>query len=245
MDFLTESYNQGLQTKDISISILALNGLRLMRAYNLEYPDFFTKLYAILTPQLLHLNYKSRFLRLLDLFMTSTHLSSAMVASFIKRLARLCLTCPPAGIISVIPFIYNLLKRHPTCMLLIHAPDDVSGEGYVDPFDEDELDPAKTNALESSIWELECMMGHYHPNVASLAKILGQKFNKYSYNIEDFLDWNYAKLLETELGKKFKGELTLEFERWDSLIGGEGVDGESESESGDGLKSTYLKGFEY
>jgi U3 small nucleolar RNA-associated protein 19 len=48
------------------------------------------------------------------------------VASFIKRLSRLALTAPPGGIIIVIPFIYNLFKRHPGCMVMIqrHADDD-------------------------------------------------------------------------------------------------------------------------
>lgn len=45
-----------------------------------------------------------------------------MVASFIKRLARLSLSAPPAGIVTVIPFIYNLLKLHPGCMMMIHRP---------------------------------------------------------------------------------------------------------------------------
>ena len=43
-----------------------------------------------------------------------------LVAAFIKRLSRLALFAPPAGIVTVIPFIYNLLKRHPGCVVLIH-----------------------------------------------------------------------------------------------------------------------------
>ncbi|KAG7709386.1 hypothetical protein KL914_001776 [Ogataea haglerorum] len=219
MDFLTDSYNLGFNVKDISLSILSLNGLwELMRQYNLEYPDFYTKLYAILTPELLHLSYRSRFFRLLDVFMSSTHISSAIVASFIKRLGRLCLTAPPAGIVCVIPFVYNLLKRHPTCMLLIHCTE----REPVDQFDENEQDPAKTNALNSSAWELEAVIHHYHPNVGSLAKIFTQPFNKYSYNMEDFLDWSYSKLVDNEVSKRFKGELALELESWDSLLGEEG-----------------------
>ncbi|VEU21566.1 DEKNAAC102512 [Brettanomyces naardenensis] len=225
MDFLTDSYNLGFEEKDISISILALNGLwELMKSYNLEYPNFYSKLYAILTPQLLHLNYRSRFLRLLDLFMSSTHLSATIVASFIKKLSRLSLTAPAAGVISVIPFIYNLLKRHPTCMLLIHNVEDEESKAkeFHDPFNDKEIDPSKTNALESSLWELETMMNHYHPQVASLAKILSQPFGKNSYNIEDFLDWSYQMLLDSELKKKFKGELSVEFEKWDTLYGKDG-----------------------
>ncbi|CDK25702.1 unnamed protein product [Kuraishia capsulata CBS 1993] len=229
MDFLTNSYDTGFSSSDITISILALNGLfGLMRRFNLEYPDFFKKLYAILTPELLHLTVKSRFFRLLDVFMGSTHLSSSIVASFIKRLARIALTAPPSGVVIVIPFIYNLLKRHPTCMLLLHNTTEF--ESFEDPFDEEEEDPSNTNALKSSIWELQTMMNHYHPNVASLAKILQQHFNKYSYNMEDFLDWNYNKFITTEFEKKAKGEVAVDYEKWDTVLG---------------FESSYLPGFEF
>ncbi|GME69772.1 unnamed protein product [[Candida] boidinii] len=239
MDFLTDSYDLGFSTNDTSISILALNGLwELMKNYNLEYPNFFTKLYCLLTPDLLHLSYRSRFLRLLDIFMTSSHLTSNIVASFIKKFSRLSLTAPPQGIVAIIPFIYNLLKRHPSCMVLIHSIKDYKSDpdsNYSDPFDNDATDPAMTNASESSLWELETIINHYHPNVSSLAKIFTQPFNKYSYNLEDFLDWNYTKLIESEINKKFKGALAIEYENWDSLLNGN----ESENDN------CYLKGYQW
>lgn len=226
MDFLTATYTLGIQNKDILIAILSLNGLwELMKSYNLDYPDFYKNLYAILTPDLLHLREKARFFRLLDLFMSSTHLSSSIVASFIKKLARLSLNSPPSGIILIIPFIYNLIKKygHSTCMLLIHSTTSTEEDLlYNDPFDETEVDPALTNAIESSIWELEIMNQHYHPNISALVKIFNQKFNKFSYNLEDFLDWNYDKLISAEFEKKLKGELGLEFEKWDSLYDDDG-----------------------
>ncbi|KAG0680594.1 hypothetical protein C6P40_002029 [Pichia californica] len=226
MDFLTASYTLGIQTKDILLSILALNGLwELMKSYNLDYPNFYTNLYAILTPDLLHLKEKSRFFRLLDLFMSSTHLSASIVASFIKRLARLSLTAPPSGIVCVIPFLYNLIRKHghTTCMLLIHSTTSSEEDAvYEDPFDENETDPSKTEAIGSSIWELEAMSNHYHPNVSALVKIFSQQFTKYSYNMEDFLDWSYTKLLDAEMAKRFKGDLGVEFEKWSSMFDEEG-----------------------
>jgi U3 small nucleolar RNA-associated protein 19 len=226
MDFLTAAYTLGIQNKDIIISILALNGLwELMKSYNLDYPDFYKNLYAILTPDLLHLKEKSRFFRLLDLFMSSTHLSAAIVASFIKRLSRLSLNAPPSGIVSIIPFIYNLIKKngHSTCMLLIHSTTTAEQDSeYIDTFDENEVDPALTNAIGSSIWELQAMINHYHPNVSALVKIFSQHFNKYSYNMEDFLDWSYNKLIDAETKKKLKGELGLEFEKWNKMYDDDG-----------------------
>ena len=56
-----------------SVSILALNGVfLLMQNHNLEYPDFYKKLYALLEPSVLFVKYRPRFFYLLDLFMTST-----------------------------------------------------------------------------------------------------------------------------------------------------------------------------
>ena len=49
-DFLVNSYNVGGV-----ISVLSLGGVfALIRDHNLEYPDFYAKLYALFTPDVLH-----------------------------------------------------------------------------------------------------------------------------------------------------------------------------------------------
>ena len=58
-----------------------------------------------------------------------SHLPAALLASFIKRLSRLSISAPPAGIIMVIPFTYNVLKRHPALMYMINRPSDVEEPG--------------------------------------------------------------------------------------------------------------------
>jgi U3 small nucleolar RNA-associated protein 19 len=55
-----------------------------------------------------------------------------------------------------------------------------------------EPDPMRTRALESSLWEIETLQSHYHPNVATLAKIISEQFTKQQYNLEDFLDHSYG-----------------------------------------------------
>lgn len=116
MDFLTDSYNAGG-----AVSLLALNGLFiLIHQHNLDYPDFFKKLYALLEPGIFHVKYQSRFFHLLDLFLTSTYLPAYLVAAFCKRLAQLALSAPPQGVILAVTFVKNLLKRHPSCQVLIH-----------------------------------------------------------------------------------------------------------------------------
>jgi hypothetical protein len=49
-----------------------------------------------------------------------SHLPAYLIAAFIKRMARLSLHAPPAGILITLPLIYNLIKLHPECFCLIH-----------------------------------------------------------------------------------------------------------------------------
>lgn len=89
MDFLTDSYDAGMSYSSSFyfcqnfciltciggvVSLLSLNALfLLMQKYNLDYPNFYTKLYALLDRNILHVKHRSRFFRLLDLFLSSTY----------------------------------------------------------------------------------------------------------------------------------------------------------------------------
>jgi len=215
MDFLTDSYNAGGST-----SLMALSGVfYLIEQRNLDYPSFYRKLYSLLDAGILHSKHRSKFFRLLDTFLGSTHLPAVLVASFLKRLSRLALYAPPSGIVVVVPWIYNLLKKHPTCTFMIHREtrtaeekEILENEGLTDPFLMDEEDPMETNAIESSLWEIVMLQSHYHPNVATLAKIISEQFTKHAYNMEDFLDHSYESMLEAELSKDIKKAPVVEFE---------------------------------
>ncbi|KAI1081758.1 CBF-domain-containing protein [Whalleya microplaca] len=197
MDFLTDSYNSGGAT-----SLLALSGVfYLIQERNLDYPSFYLKLYSLLDADILHSKHRSRFLRLLDTFLASTHLPAALVASFIKRLTRLCLNAPPAAIVAVIPWIYNLFQKHPLCTFMMHRvvrtseeKENLENEGMADPFIADEEDPMETRAIDSCLWEVVQLQSHYHPNVATIAKIISEQFTKQAYNLEDFLDHSYSSV---------------------------------------------------
>lgn len=207
MDFLTDSYNIGGAT-----SLLALSGLfYLIQEKNLDYPQFYPKLYSLLDADLLHSKHRSRFLRLLNTFLLSSHLPATLVASFIKRLSRLALNAPPAAIVAIVPYIYNLFRQHPTCTFMLHREisddefrADLKAAGMEDPFDANETDPTRTDALESSLWEIQTLQSHYHPNVAAIARIISEQFTKQAYNIEDFLDYTYQGMVQAELGSEEK-----------------------------------------
>lgn len=227
MDFLTDSFNIGG-----SSSLMALSGLfYLIQHKNLDYPQFYQKLYSLLDSNVLHSKHRSRFFRLLDTFLASTHLPAALVASFIKRLSRLALNAPPSAIVIVIPWIYNLLKNHPSCAFMIHRDGNIDQDesGWGDPFLMDEPDPMESDALESSLWEVHMLQTHYHPNVATIAKIISEQFTKQAYNLEDFLDHSYGtvrvrfcsvrlcyayslQMLDAELSKDIKKPPEIEYE---------------------------------
>lgn len=197
MDFLTDSFNVGGST-----SLMALSSLfNLIQQKNLDYPQFYMKLYSLLDADILHSKHRSRFFRLLDQFLASTHLPAALVASFVKRLSRLALHSPPSGIVVIVPWIYNLLKNHPSCTFMIHREvldndqkQELEKTGMQDPFRTEEPDPMQTGAIASCLWEVETLQSHYHPNVATIAKIISEQFTKQAYNIEDFLDHSYASV---------------------------------------------------
>lgn len=215
MDFLTDCYNSGG-----SMSLLALSGVfYLIQERNLDYPAFYTKLYSLLDSEILHSRHRSKFFRLLDTFLASSHLPVALVASFIKRLARLSLNAPPSAIVTIIPWMYNLFKKHPTCTFMMHRvprtdeeKEIFASEGLEDPFQPDVEDPMETGAIDSCIWEVVQLQSHYHPNVATIAKIVSEQFTKQFYTMEDFLDHSYASLLEAELVKNVKKAPVVDFQ---------------------------------
>lgn len=92
---------------------------------------------------------------------------------------------------SIVPFVYNLLKRHPSCMTLIHRVDDDEA-GATDPYDADERDPLQSRAIDSSLWELVSLPKHYLASVGTLSRVFADPFSKPQYDMEDFLDHAYA-----------------------------------------------------
>jgi len=115
-DFLTDAYAVGGVT-----SVLALNSLfKLITEHNLDYPDFFEKLYELLDLNSFTAKHRSQFFELLDRVLSSSHLATYLVAAFAKKMARLALFSPPGTAMFAIVLISNLLKKHPTCLHLVH-----------------------------------------------------------------------------------------------------------------------------
>jgi len=166
------------------VSVLALSSLFLLiQQHNLEYAAFYEQLYALLTPGVMQVRYRGRLLRLVDACLKSPLLPAYLIAAFAKRLARVALASPAPGAAAALPIIYNLLRRHPACLVLIHRalpvadPDveadaDAAPRGLAgDPYRRDERDPAKADALRSSLWEVQALRRHYCPAIAKVAGV--------------------------------------------------------------------------
>ena len=204
-DFLMNSYNVGG-----AISLLALNGVFfLITKHNLEYPDFYKKLYSLCTPELMHAKYRARFFYLANLFLASSHLPEYLVAAFVKRFSRLCLTAPANSILLVLPFIGNLLLRHKGLVKMI----DNSEEHFI----MDEPDPSKSKAVESGLWEIKTLQNHTLPQVAQAAKFINKSLPQMEWNIADYLETTYEDMFSTEAKKKIFVNVPLTFERPNGL----------------------------
>ncbi|XP_008061590.1 nucleolar complex protein 4 homolog [Carlito syrichta] len=213
IDFLTGAYDLGG-----AVSLLALNGLFvLIHEHNLEYPDFYRKLYGLLDPSIFHVKYRARFFHLADLFLSSSHLPAYLVAAFAKRLAHLALTAPPEALLMVLPFVCNLLRRHPACRVLVHRPQGL--ELDADPYDPAAEDPAKSRALESSLWELQALQRHYHPEVSKAASVINQTLSVPEVSIAPLLELTAYEVFEQDLKRKGPASLPLEFVPARGLLG--------------------------
>ncbi|XP_056302187.1 nucleolar complex protein 4 homolog isoform X2 [Danio aesculapii] len=212
MDFLSAAYDIGG-----AISLLALNGLFvLIHEHNLDYPDFYKKLYNLLDPSIFHVKYRARFFHLANIFLSSTHLPVYLVAAFVKRLARLSLTAPPTALLILLPFICNLIRRHPSCRVLIHRPS-AADEPCDDPYVMEEEDPAQCHALESSLWEIKTLQNHYHPDVSKAAMMINEPLPAQEEDISELLELSTFELMEREL-KGEKKTVPLEFDMATDLL---------------------------
>ncbi|XP_076043596.1 nucleolar complex protein 4 homolog B isoform X2 [Oratosquilla oratoria] len=201
-DFFMESYDLGGP-----ISLLALQGVFiLVNKYNLDYPDFYKKLYRLYEPTVFHAKYRARFFMLCDKFLSSSHLPGYLVAAFAKRMSWLALQAPAPCIVMLLHFIVNLLIRYPNLRVLIHNPDVPELEN--DPFDPMEPDPAKCGASNSSLWEVASLKHHVLPEVAKAAGFIHKNLPIIEHNLGDKVEETYEEMYERACKMKVKTTAT-------------------------------------
>ncbi|KAL5789034.1 hypothetical protein ACOSP7_005983 [Xanthoceras sorbifolium] len=231
-DFLTRSYDIGGV-----VSVMALSSLFiLMTQHGLEYPNFYEKLYALLVPSIFMAKHRAKFLQLLDSCLKSSLLPAYLAAAFAKKLSRLALLVPPSGALVVIALIHNLLRRHPSINCLVHREDghgteedgskaeketvDTADESEeiittkssrkdgIDHFNNEESNPLKSNAMRSSLWEIDTLRHHYCPPVSrfvlSLENDLTVRAKTTEINVKDFSSGSYATIFGDEIRRRVK-----------------------------------------
>ncbi|PSS08232.1 Nucleolar complex protein [Actinidia chinensis var. chinensis] len=228
-DFLTRSYNIGG-----IISVMALSSLYiLMTQHGLEYPNFYEKLYALLVPSIFMVKHRAKFFELLDSCLKSPLLPAYLAAAFTKKLSRLSLSVPPSGGLVIIALIHNLLRRHPSINWLVHREDGgeisekhsregkdgesenscvttelSSKERGIDHFDNEEISPVKTNAVRSSLWEVDTVRHHYCPPVSrfvlSLENDLTVRRKTTELAVNDFSSGSYVTIFREEIRRRVK-----------------------------------------
>lgn len=210
-DFLMDSLDVGG-----AISLLALQGIFvLIQQHNLTYPNIYEKLYSMFEPEIFHTKFKARLFYLADIFLSSSHLPEGLVAAFVKRLARLALIAPPQDIVIILRFVGNLFLRHPALKRMIFHP--TGGEISQDPYVMDERDPIKSNALDSSLWEVAALQSHVLPSVATAAKFISNPFPTAEWDLASVLEINEHDIFDKEIARKSK-EYALNLERPTSMF---------------------------
>lgn len=172
-----------------------------------DYPDFFTNFYALVTPEILHVKYRARFLYWADVFLSSTNLPAYVVASFVKRFSRLALIASIETLLPLVPLIANCLIRHPNLMELFNR----SGQtADTDPFDFEQADLKKTRALESSLWELKALQTHWDRRVRESARFINFTLPKDEFDLSDLLEVDFPVLVEQAFAAEADGDEDIE-----------------------------------
>lgn len=168
-----------------------------------EYPEFYTKLYSMLEPDILLVKFRAKFFFWTDIFMSSTHLPAYLVAAFIKRASRIALTAPIDALVILIPFIGNMLIRHQSLLDTLVNSDHSKGLSK-DPFNNTEPDPVKTLAIESSLWELKTLQNHWHPKISSAASFINKQLPTMEFDLSDLLETTFDEMLEETMELEVK-----------------------------------------
>lgn len=220
-DFLTATYDSG----EPVVAVASLDALFLLISHHrLDYPDFYPKLYARLTPYALFAApARNRFLALTAVFVTrGGYLPRTMVAAFVKRLMRRALVAPPAGAMWCMRLALDLLHKHPSVSFLVHksvnlfeaaAPSAKEGasssDEASDPFDDTASDPLISGADRSSLWELDVLRNHMSPAVSRLVDAFSKDVRKRAVapppgDLGDYASLTFADVFGAEFKRRAK-----------------------------------------
>lgn len=206
-DYLTQCYTLGGV-----LAVLALESLfQLIANYNLDYPHFFESLYKLCSIEVFSAKYRVKFLKLLSTALKSSNLPAYVAAAFIKRLMHLALHAPTYTCNFCVAQIFRLLQSHPQCMALIHRTD---GDTTLMDYNAYEvMDLENCHATQSSLWEVEALLNHYHHSVSDFVHKFKMKVSNANdirktvlANPEEFININFPDMISDELSALKRNE---------------------------------------
>lgn len=128
-DYLTHSFDQSTES---DIQILSLSSLFvLITRYSLEYPNYYEKLYSLVSAPVLCSVHRERFLRLLEASLKSSKVSLQIQTSFLKQLLRVSVQCDIGIQHWAMGITINMIKKNKALCFLI---DSDNKDRRVDPF---------------------------------------------------------------------------------------------------------------
>jgi hypothetical protein len=122
-DFLIDVYEKN---EDFDLKILSLSGLFiLITKYKLDYSDYYNMLYKTISlrsasmESVFECKNRNRLFKILSLSLKSPSVAIFVIFSFIKRLARICLTSNISNIAIILSLIQNVIRIHPRVLPLL------------------------------------------------------------------------------------------------------------------------------
>lgn len=104
--------------------------------------------------------------------------------------------------------------RHPGLKCMLNHS--TGGTTVADPYIMDERDPLKSNAINSSLWEIQSLQNHPVPGVATAAKFINTPFPSVEWDMGKVLDSTADDIFDKEIRKQSK-LIALAFHRPNSV----------------------------
>ena len=82
-----------------------------------------------------------------------------------------------------------------------------------DPFEENEPDPAKCNALESDLHEIRTLQSSALPQISQMAKFINKQLPQMEWDLTQYLEITMEDMMSTEYKKKVFVNVPLTYER--------------------------------
>lgn len=100
--------------------------------------------------------------------------------------------------------------RHPGLKCLLNSTN--IDPASTDPYIMEERDPLKSNAINSSLWEIQSLQQHYQPSVATAARFINSPLPSVEWDLSQVLDKNADDIFDKEV-KKHSKLIVLQFEK--------------------------------